>query len=297
MAYHCSSKAGFDMQLAVITDEISDDLGHALDVASEYGVRGVELRQVWGKHVLDLNDEERSKAREIIAQHNMVVVGIATPFYKCDLPGETVDGPVGNLHSATAVGLADQIDLLQRAFTTAQFFQTNLIRIFTFWKRKSLSPELEDQIVDLMAEPVALAEEAGMILGLENEHACYIGTGAQTARILERVDSPALRVIWDPGNAYCDGERPFPNGYDDLKDFIAHVHVKDAAVDKNTGKPEWTVVGEGGIDWKGQFEALKNSGYAGYLSLETHYSGPGGKEASSRACFEGINRIIKEVGA
>lgn len=283
------------MKLAVITDEIDVDLEHALDVMAEYGVRGVELRQVWDTHVIDMTDEQRAKARDLIAERNMVVVGIATPFYKCDLPGETADGPAGPLHSASALGLGDQISLLQRSFQTAQYFDTKLIRIFTFWKRHSLSPELEDQIVDLLAEPVSLAEEAGIVLGLENEHACYIGTGAQTARILERISSPALRVIWDPGNAYCDGERPFPNGYDDVKDFIAHVHVKDAkAVD---GKPAWTVVGEGDIDWAGQFKALHEAGYKGYLSLETHYAGPDGKEATSRACLEAMNRILKEVGA
>jgi len=281
------------MQLAVITDEIDDDLEHALDVMAEYGVRGVELRQLWNTHVLDLTDDQRARARDLIAQHNMVVVGIATPFYKCDLPGETGAEPGGPLHSATALGLADQIDLLQRSFKTAKFFDTKLIRIFTFWKRRALSPDLEDKIVDLLAEPVALAEEAGFILGLENEHACYIGTGAQTARIVERVASQALRVIWDPGNAYCDGERPFPNGYDDVKEFIAHVHVKDAKFDTVSGKPEWTVVGDGAIDWTGQIKALYESDYKGFLSLETHYSGPGGKEASSRACLEGLSRIIK----
>jgi len=284
------------MQLAVITDEIDDNLEHALDVMTEYGVRGVELRQLWGTHVIDLTDDQRAKVRDLVAQQNMVVCGIASPFYKCDLPGESGTEPGGPLHSASALGLGDQIDLLQRSFNVAQYFDTKLIRIFTFWKRRTLSPELEDQIVDLLAEPVALAEEAGLILGLENEHACYIGTGSQTARIVERIASPALRVIWDPGNAYCDGERPFPDGYEAVKDFITHVHVKDAKINTATGSPEWSVIGDGAIDWSGQIKALHQSGYDGFISLETHYAGPDGKEASSRACLEQLKRIMKEVG-
>jgi sugar phosphate isomerase/epimerase len=285
------------MNLAVITDEIDDDLEHALDVMAEYGVRGVELRQLWNTHIIDATADQKERARTAIVQRGMTVVGIASPFYKCDLPGESEKGPIGPLHSASAVGLGEQIDLLRRTFETARFFDTRLIRIFTFWKRHAFSPEIEDQIVDLLGEPVALAEAEGFVLGLENEHACYTGTGAQAARVIERIGSPALRAIWDPGNAYFDGERPYPNGYEAVEKFIAHVHVKDAAVSKGTGNPEWTIVGEGEIDWKGQISELHRSGYSGYLSLETHYAGGGGKEASSRVCLEGLQRIVAAAAA
>jgi sugar phosphate isomerase/epimerase len=91
-----------------------------------------------------------------------------------------------------------------------------------------------------------------------------------------------------------DGESPFPMGYEAVKDFVTHVHVKDAAVRPGAAKPEWTVVGEGQIDYKGQIAALRAAGYSGYLSLETHYSGPGGKEASSRACLQGLQNLLAE---
>ncbi len=90
-----------------------------------------------------------------------------------------------------------------------------------------------------------MAERAGMILGIENEHACCLGTGAQTARVLAEIASPAVRAIWDPGNAFMDGEEPFPTGYEAIKDFVAHVHVKDAAVPPGQPAPAWTVVGAG----------------------------------------------------
>jgi sugar phosphate isomerase/epimerase len=208
------------------------------------------------------------------------------------MPGYGADGPLGPLHSAVARGLGDQIALLEHCAEAAQFFGTGLIRVFSFWRRSVLTPEQEDAIVDAFSEPAAIAESAGLVLGLENEHACILGTGAQTARVLERINSPHVRAIWDPGNAFFDGERPYPAGYEAIKPFIAHVHVKDARVDEATGKPEWTVVGEGQIDWVGQIAALRESGYAGYLSLETHYQGHGTKEASSRVCLEGLKRLV-----
>ncbi len=274
------------MQLAVVTDEIDTDLAHALDVMLEYGVRGAELRGLWDKNIADAPPEYWQRAKALLDARGMHVVGLASPFYKCDLPGVSVEGEAGPLHSATARGLGEQIALLEHCFDAARFFGTNTVRVFSFWKRGTLTPEIEEQIVDAFAEPAAMAARAGMTLGLENEHACYLGTGAQTARVLEEINSPHVRAIWDPGNAFMDGEQPFPTGYEAIKDFVVHVHIKDAHVPTGSLTPKWARVGAGQIDYKGQFAALKASGYAGYVSLETHWAGAEGKEASSRACLE-----------
>lgn len=280
------------MELAVITDEIDADLDHALDVMAEYGVRNAELRQVWDKNIADTTPDDWGRIKASLDAHGARVVGLATPFYKCEMPGETGDGPTGPLHSATARGLGDQIALLEHCIAAAKFFDTRLLRVFSFWKRGPLTPEIEEQIVDAFAEPAAIAEREGITLILENEHACYLGTGAQTARVLAEIDSPAVRAVWDPGNAYMDGEIPFPNGYDAIKEFISHVHVKDAMLAPGAIAPQWTCVGDGAIDWAGQIKALRSDGYNGYLSLETHYKGPNGKEESSRACLDVLLRLL-----
>jgi len=288
------------MKLAVITDEIDTDLGHALDVMAEYGVSGAELRQIGDKNVCDMSNEDWQNAKDLLDGRGMTAAGIASPFYKCGLPGAEPDGPAGPLHSASARGLGDQIALLERCFEAAAFFDTKLIRTFSFWKNGSLTPEQEETIVDAYAEPAAMAARAGMTLGIENEHACCLGTGAQTARILEEIGSPSVKAIWDPGNAFMAGELPYPDGYAAIKDFIVHVHLKDAKVPSSGAAPEWAVVGGGAIDYAGHFAALKAAGYDGWLSLETHYSGhtaPGmsAKEASSRACLVGLQRLLASV--
>ncbi len=280
------------MKLAVITDEIDADLGHALDVMAEYGVRGAELRQIWDKNIAEAPQEYWQRAKDLLDARGMTVVGIASPFYKCALPGVKPEGPAGPLHSASARGLGDQIALLERCIEAARFFDTTLIRTFSFWKQGPLTPAQEELIVDAYAEPAQMAERAGRTLVLENEHACCLATGAQTARVLEEIASPAVRAVWDPGNAFMSGELPFPTGYEAIKDFIVHVHVKDASVPPGAAAPAWTVVGEGEIDWAGQLAALKRDGYAGWLSLETHYNGHATKEASSRACLEGLIKLL-----
>ena len=53
--------------------------------------------------------------------------------------------------------------------------------------------------------------------------------------------------------------------------------------------PSGVPLGEGGIDWKGQIRALAEDGYKGWISLETHWGGPGGdKHAASVICGQNL---------
>jgi L-ribulose-5-phosphate 3-epimerase len=62
------------------------------------------------------------------------------------------------------------------------------------------------------------------------------------------------------------------------------VHAKDCHMEGH--KPIWGPVGTRHVDWKGQIAALLADGYNGWLSLETHWAGPGGndKMAASTIC-------------
>ena len=56
-------------------------------------------------------------------------------------------------------------------------------------------------------------------------------------------------------------------------------------------KPAWGPVGEMGIDWRGQIAALRRDGYDGWISLETHWTGPNGdKFEASTICGRNLRR-------
>ncbi|HLJ55897.1 MAG TPA: sugar phosphate isomerase/epimerase family protein [Chthonomonadaceae bacterium] len=295
------------MRLSAITDEISQDFEHALDVLGEYGARGAELRGLWGVNIADLTDGQADRAKEALTQRGMSVAALSTPFFKCDLDmgAENAGEAAGRMHLATPRGLPQQMDMLRRCIDLARHFDTSIIRVFSFWRKAPLTPDLEEQIVEAFREPVEIASRAGVTLGLENEHACYIGTGAEAARIAAQVASPNFKIVWDPGNAYYAGETPFPAGYKEAKPWVVHVHVKDAVTITTPDRgpqPRWCVVGDGEIDYVGQFAALQASGYTGWISLETHYvpetgSGPDGKgtpEDGSRPCLAALQRMLAD---
>ena len=50
-------------------------------------------------------------------------------------------------------------------------------------------------------------------------------------------------------------------------------------------KPVWCAIGDGVVGWRGQVDALVRDGYKGWISLETHWPGPGGnKHEASMIC-------------
>lgn len=279
------------MKLSVITDEISQDLEHAIRVMQEYGVTGAELRGLWNVNIADIDDATARRAKKLLDANGIQVSSIASPFYKCDLFEEEGEAK-GPLHLATPRDLSEQMDLLYRCIDLAHFFETSIVRVFAFWKRGNLTPEIEKRIVDAFAEPVQVAEREGITLALENEHACFVRTGVEAARVVRAVGSPHLRVCWDPGNAFCAGETPYPDGYEAVRDLLVHVHVKDAV--RHNGEVTFVVVGEGEIDYGGQFEALRRDGYRGWVSLETHARIDGDAEQASRLCLQSLRQWIQE---
>lgn len=281
------------MRLSVITDEISMDLAYAIDVMKEYDCTGVELRSIGGTNISNISDAQADEIKKIVTEKGMEVVALASPLFKCELGGGIAEG-TGRLHEATQRTVDEQMDVLVRCGKYAKMLGTKYIRTFAFWRRGEQTPQIEDAVAAGMADAIKYAEDNDLVLLLENEHDCYMGTGAETARFLSRFNSPALRACWDPGNAYFAGEIPFPDGYNAIRNYISHVHIKDAEL-LASGKYRFIVVGDGEIDFKGQLAALKADGYEGYLSIETHYRPFGGTpEQGSRLSLQGLKKLLSE---
>ena len=105
-------------------------------------------------------------------------------------------------------------------------------------------------------------------------------------------------VNWDPGNATALGEVPYPDGYSKLpKDRIGHVHCKDSKKKASGKGVDWAAMGQGIVDWVGQFRALKNDGYRGVVSLETHWRGAGTPEESTRQSWAGMKEQLQKADA
>jgi sugar phosphate isomerase/epimerase len=279
--------------IGAITDEFSLDIEVALDAMAKLGMTIAELRLIDKRNILDLSDEEIRRIREQVEARGMRVLSIASPVLKCVLPdAPPLDERFQQDVFGSAYTIADQPRLAERAIEIAELTGAKFIRVFSYW-RTTAPEQCHDRIVTALRDLADKAGARGLIIGLENEQACNVATGAETGRILAALDHPALKSIWDPANASILGERPFPDGYSKLPAArVAHVHAKDCAISGHT--PTWGPLGEMDIDWRGQIAALKRDGYAGAISLETHWRGPDGDRLNaSLVCGANLAELVK----
>ena len=281
-------------RLAAITDEFSPDIETASRAMRDAGLRGAELRMISGRNVVDFSDAELDHAVAIVRGHGLEIVSIASPLLKCVLPGgPDVEERWQRDVFAAPLTFADQPRVARRTLEIAKRAGAHLIRVFSYWR--TVQPEaIFDRIAEALGDLAADAWRHGLTICIENEHACNIATGADAARVLAAAANPNLKVVWDPANALVAGETPFPDGYRALApQTIAHVHAKDCRIEN--GAPVWLPLGEGAVDWKAQLAALALDGYHGWISLETHWGGPGGdKLQASAICARNLKRLIEE---
>jgi sugar phosphate isomerase/epimerase len=261
--------------LAAITDEFSFDPAVAAKTMSELGMTGAELRMIGERNVLDLTDGELDAVVALFRASGLEVIGVASPLLKCTAPGaHTIDPRLHHDVFGAPYTLDDQPRLMRRAFEVAERTGAKLVRVFSFWR--TTDPEAcFDEIAAALHGLAQAASQRGLTIGLENEFACNVGTGAELGAILAMMTDQNVCGIWDPANAVVLGERAFPDGYACLDIAkLGHVHAKDCtAVD---GVPSWEPIGSGDVGWPAQLRALFEDGYRGWISLETHWRGESG---------------------
>ncbi|MGH9468746.1 MAG: sugar phosphate isomerase/epimerase family protein [Terriglobia bacterium] len=281
-------------KLGIITDEISQDFQEALSFISSYSLHYCELREMWKKNVMNLTRPELDRARGLIRDHHLTVSDIGSPIFKYNLPQMPARPEKRDVFRADFTD-QDSDTLLHRSFELAHFFGTPQVRIFSYWRVEE-PDKAYPYVRDRLAKAAEVAGRNGILLVLENEHECNVGTGAELGRILRDINSPHLRGNWDPGNTAMLHEVPYPDGYRHVIGLFAHMHIKDVKHDPHTGKLTWAPVGGGFIDWKGQLKAVLDHHFDNTMSLETHYRRPdGNKVESTRESLLGLLKIMNEV--
>lgn len=83
---------------------------------------------------------------------------------------------------------------------------------------------------------------------------------------LEKVNSKSVGVLWDVHHPVRFFNEPVEKTYENLKDYISFIHVKDSVV--VDGSIKYKMMGYGDIPVKDIIRLLKENDYNGYISLE-----------------------------
>lgn len=282
--------------IAVFTDDMDQDLDHALDVVEEFNLEWIEIRSAWGKNLLFQNDEELEKTVSTIHNRGFKVASVSAPIFKSHLPGYA-EAEAGEMFNSEARDAPEQqMELIRRAGHVARKLKTQWVRCFSFWRLGDDPAPYWNDMLPLYQQAVEVAAQEDIILVMENDFECNLGSGELASKMIADVDSPYLRLLWDCGNAIFVGEQAYPHGYELGKPYIGHVHVKDAVIDAETGEPRWVELGTGAMDMLGQLKALKSDGYDGVVSIENHWKPERGTpEDGVRRSFEGLQKLLAQI--
>jgi sugar phosphate isomerase/epimerase len=263
------------MKLGVITDGISRDLDYALKVMTEEGLQYAELQFIWDKEVGDQSPEEIKRVKELIARYKMKVPCITRHNF-VGMPVMTTE-PEDEAYRQHLAGLKRSINL-------AKELGTDLVRIMSFRKEMIIfghngaeqwvaSTGSWDKLLKLLEIPVRVAEDQGITLAVETGNNAMITSGYLARKLIDDMGSKNLKIIWDiPNTLYCT-DIPYPDAYEQIKDHIAHIHIKDCKMDISRATVTFCPLGQGAMApyLEGIMGALKRDNYQGVVSIESVY--------------------------
>lgn len=143
------------------------------------------------------------------------------------------------------------------------------------------TPEAWADLVTEMRKAAALADAAGLWLGIEPEQANVIRDADDAVRLMAEVTSPALRIVLDPANLFEKASREdacaiVAHAVRTLGPRIALAHAKDRSPDG-----AFVTAGTGVVDFAAFVTELQSAGFDG--ALVTH--GLSAEEAPDVARF------------
>lgn len=237
-------------------DEISKDLGEQIALLTELKIKFVEFRSAWGTKVLDLTDEQLAAAKQQLDQ-----AGIQLSSVGSDLGKIQITDP-----------FESHLERARHGVEVANFFGAKYIRMFSFFMPEGQDPGIyRDEVMRRTRAMVELAEAGGIVLLHENEKDIFGDTPERVVDLMTTIDSPNYRAIFDPANYVQCGIQPATEAYPLVKEFTDYIHCKDARY-PTPGQELGEVVpsGEGDGQFPELLQALKESGFNGFLSIEPH---------------------------
>lgn len=245
------------INVSFLTDEATQDFAEAVKFAKQNGLQGLELRSVQDTPIDALDRETLREFRRVLDAEGLQVPDLAGSFYKCDPTDETA--------------VRENLQKLERLCDAADILNCRFLRGFAFFAPPGGQLPAAG-LAPFFAEPERILRRRGKVLLLEADPTVNTSNHAAVAQLLRLLDSPCFGAIYDPGNDLYDPhrERPYPDGYEAVRPYLRHVHIKDAVYDA-AGQPCCVRVGDGLVPYPALLRRLVQDGYDGWLSLETHY--------------------------
>lgn len=237
--------------LSGFADEISADFEAQCQLLQQLGMHYLEFRSAWDTNILDLDEAQLERAKQIMQRYDLQVSSIGSPIGKIFID-EDFDAHLVRTRHAVEV---------------ANFFEAPFIRVFSFFLREGMNADdYRDEVLRRMRAIADEAERGDVLMVHENEKELYGDIPRRCADIITSVGSPNLKAAWDAANFVQVGVRPFDEGWSLIRPHLAYMQIKDAIAATGAVVP----AGRGDGQMLETIQALRADGFDGFFSLEPH---------------------------
>jgi sugar phosphate isomerase/epimerase len=245
-------------------DEAAPDLAGQIKATQELGWQYISARGIDGKNIHDLEDDAFETAVEMLDSSGIKIAEF----------GSLIGSWSKSITSDFALTLAE----VERSIPRMQRLGTQIVRVMSYAQEPWGSEQYIEERVTRLREIVARFTDAGLTVAHEN---CMNYGGFSSQHTLELVEKvPGLKLIFDTGNPVFQRDRSQAEPqdwqdawqfYQDVKEHIVHVHIKDCLNPERDGvEPEYVFPGNGQGYVKQIMTDLVDSNYQGVVAIEPH---------------------------
>ncbi len=257
------------------------DLDRIFDAMDRYGYDGLEPRVGWPNQAgfqLDMTEDQRAGVRSRFEKAGKSICCIATGC-KFAVP----DDAERKQHVADALAAVDLAADLGAPF----------VRTFGGDHGAGEMNAHVNRAADSYRQVLDRAREKNIVLLLET-HDAWCSSSLVRA-VIERVDDPHLRVLWDIMHPQRMFERPGET-MQILGDLTRHLHAHDGNFPDPAERIANTPLGEGDIDHATPIQLLGKSGYEGFVSVEVIHK-PGSDHDPDPVLKQYATKLKEYIGA
>lgn len=203
----------------------------------------------WGNNLCTLTLDEAQRAREIAADAGLEIPGLGTYL------------SIGDM-TAT-----------EKVMQFAHVCGAKHIRVPSgAWGAGMTYVEQFEKARRYLAEVEALAKQYGVKGLVEIHHKTITPSASLAHRLISTFDPAYIGVIHDAGNMVHEGFEDYRLGIQLLGEYLAHVHIKNAAYDRpadgGVWRSRWSPLEDGVVDFDALFSALREVDYQGWIVVE-----------------------------
>jgi len=235
-------------KISGFADEAGKTAEEQIQALKDNGIEYIEVRNIDGKNIVDLNDEELTVLKKKFDTNGIKVSSIGSPVGK---------SPIGEDFNIAKTKF-------DRALAAAEILDAPYIRAFSFFIPKDEDPmQWADEVVSRLSLLVQTAAQKGKQFALENESGIFTDIPERCVYVMEKI--PELRFVFDPANFIMNNADTI-EAWKLLKNRVSYFHIKDATIDPKRVVP----AGEGDGNIAEILKDAYSGGFDDFISIEPH---------------------------